>query len=116
MNERRSQNEDNLRSKELRLCLNMIGWEKRERGIMEGRGNRWYDGAERNGKNHFRDNSPRKKPFRFSPAVLSVVSEPEGYLRAVSPEEKENRGSRLLVSFSFFGELTMEAITLQPVA
>ena len=68
----------------------------------------------RDGRNHFRDNNPRKKPFRFSPPGLSKFSEPEGYLRSAS--SAENLGSRFLVSFPFFGILIMEEITLQPVA
>ena len=63
---------------------------------------------------HFRDNNPRRKPFRFSPAGLPMFSELEGYLRIES--SAENLGNHFLASLSFFGVLTTEENILQPVA
>jgi len=78
------------------------------------RSDRLCDGRKRNGNHGFHDNRLRRKPFRFSPPGLSVFSGLEKYLRVVS--SAESLGRRFLASLSFFGVLTMEEITFQPVA
>ena len=82
--------------------------------MAEERGDLRRGGTERDENLHFRVNSPRKKPFRFTPPWPSIFSEPGGYLRAES--SAENLGSRLLASLSFFGVLMKEVMMLQPVA